>query len=523
MVNQPMIDRFRRYLQPDLVGGGCSGLFLALSFPSPDLTWLAWIGLVPLLLTMDQRPFRSGFAAGVAFFSVTLYWLNIVMTTYGGLNLFLSVAAYLMLVSYLALYFGVASWTASQLRRHRGVAITLSLPIVWVALEFVRAHALSGFPWANLGYSQYRWLTVVQIADLFGVYGVCFLLVLVNAVTALVVEALWRRSSEGIPFKSLVVALLLVGGAIGYGNFRLDNALDRRGEVWTTALIQGNIDQGAKWDSRYRWSIIDRYRSMTLEAAQEEPDLIIWPEAATPFFYQEPGRPRELVEELARQTGSHLLFGSPAYEYRGKERISFNSSYLLAPDGRELGRSDKVHLVPFGEYVPLKPLLPFVNKLVVGIGDFKPGDLQPLPLNGSELGVLVCYEAIFPELAREYVNRGADLLINITNDAWFGRSSAPWQHLAMSRFRAIENRVWLARAANTGISALVGPSGRVLQQGGLFNEQIVIGSVGLGADETFYRASGDALPWGCLLLMVFGLVWLRRGKGSKVDSAGSAA
>jgi len=517
-----MFDPLRRFLPLDVAGGGCAGLLLALSFPRPDLTWLAWIGLVPLFLTMDQRPFRSGFAAGVTFFAVTLYWLNIVMTTYGGLNLFLSVAAYLMLIAYLALYFGVATWTASQLRKHRGVAITFSLPIVWVALEFVRAHALSGFPWANLGYSQHRWLTVVQIADLFGIYGIGFLLVLVNAVIALVVRALWQRSPGDMPIKSLVIALLLVAGTVSYGHYRLDNAPDLRDETWSTALVQGNVDQGLKWDSRYRWSIIDRYRSMSLEAAQEKPDLIVWPEAATPFFYQEPGQPRELVSALPRQTGAHLLFGSPAYEYRDEERVSFNSSYLLDPDGRELGRSDKVHLVPFGEYVPLKPLLPFVNKLVVGIGDFKPGDLQPLALNGSELGVLVCYEAIFPELAREYVNRGADLLVNITNDAWFGRSSAPWQHLAMSRFRAIENRVWMARAANTGVSALIGPSGRVVVQGGLFNEQIVKGDVGLGARPTLYRALGDVLPWGCLLLTVIGLIWLRRGKGSKADSADSA-
>ena len=165
-----------------------------------------------------------------------------------------------------------------------------------------------------------------------------------------------------------------------------------------------------------------------------------------------------------------------------------------------LGRSDKIHLVPFGEYVPLGSLLTFVNKLVVGVGDFSPGKVKPLPLNGHTLGVLVCYEAIFPELARDYVRQGSSLLVNITNDAWFGRSSAPFQHLAMTRFRAIENRIWLARAANTGISALISPAGRVVESGPLFEAVRLTGKVGLGAEATFYTRFGDLLAYVCLFI-----------------------
>jgi apolipoprotein N-acyltransferase len=205
------------------------------------------------------------------------------------------------------------------------------------------------------------------------------------------------------------------------------------------------------------------------------------------------------------ETGASLLFGSPAYHRDPGGLRYLNSAFLLSPDAQLLGRSDKIHLVPFGEYVPLGSFLPFVNKLVTGIGDYSPGEINPLPIQGHQLGVLICYEVIFPELAREYVRQGSDLLVNITNDAWFGDSSAPWQHLAMARFRAIENRVWLARAANTGISAFISPSGRVVEQTSLFDTGFLVGKVGLGARPGLYSRMGDLVPGSFL---VIGLLWL---------------
>lgn len=503
--------RWRRFVKADLAWAALSGLLLALAFPQPGFAPLAWIGLVPLLLNCQRRPFLSGFVAGCGFFGAILYWVNLVMVNYGGLDPVLAFAAYLMLVGYLALYFGAATWSAVRLLQYRRIPFTLSLPFLWTAFEFVRAHALSGFPWANLGYSQVGVLSVMQIADLFGVYGIGFLVVLVNTVIAETIRTVRVRQFAQLPFKGLALASLLVIGTFSYGERQLALPSDPAAETWPVALIQGNIDQGVKWDPAYRRSILERYQRLSLEAATQQPDLIVWPEAATPFYFQDPGQPRDLVTELPRRTGAHLLFGSPAYELENGRPVSFNSSYLLAPDGRTVGRSDKVHLVPFGEYVPLQRFLPFIKKMVVGIGDFRPGVVQPLPLDGHDLGVLVCYEVIFPELARDYVNRGADLLVNITNDAWFGRSSAPWQHLAMARLRAVENRVWIARAANTGVTALISPRGEIVAQGGLFTEAIVRGSVGLGAGATLYRDIGDLLPWSCLLVSVIALVWLRRG------------
>ncbi len=488
-----------------------SGLILALSFPRPDIAAAAWVGLVPLFLVMGRRPFRSGFAAGIGFFGLVLYWLNIVMTTYGRLHPAFSVVAYLLLVCYLALFFGAATWAACRLRQHLKLSSVLTLPVLWVALEFVRSFFLSGFPWATLGYSQQGLLPMIQSADLFGVYGISFLLVLVNAVIAECCRFRSGNSPRTFPWRGVAVAALLVVANLGYGYWRLGQDLDGRPASLETAMIQGNIDQSVKWDPAHQQKTVDIYRDLSRAAhAESAAELIIWPESATPFYYQDGGDLSAAVTETARETGAFLLFGSPAYEVVNRQYQYLNSAFLLSGQGRALGRSDKVHLVPFGEYVPLGRFLPFINKLVVGIGDFAPGTVSPLPMNGHQAGVLVCFEGIFPELARDYVVKGSDFLVNITNDAWFGRSSAPYQHLAMTRFRAVENRIWVARAANTGISALIAPSGAVTAQTPIFQTLFLNGKIGLGAGGALYTRVGDVVPGAFLALSIWWLIRTRR-------------
>jgi apolipoprotein N-acyltransferase len=487
---------------------------LALSFPRLDLASLAWVALIPLFLVMHRRPFRSGFVAGAGFFAPVLYWLNIVMTTYGRMHPFFSLAAYLMLVGYLALFFGTATWAACRLKEKSGRSVLLTLPVLWVALEFLRSFLLSGFPWATLGYSQQSHLPFIQSADLFGVYGLSFLLILSNAVLARCLQAIRRRDFGALPRRALAVTAVLFAANLGYGYFRLTPEIDSREQRLRTALIQGNVDQAVKWNPAYDRTTIDTYRNLSRSAAMEGAlDLIVWPESATPFYFQEGKALSRQVEAVARSNGAYLLFGSPAYETANRRYRYLNSAFLLSGQGRFLGRSDKVHLVPFGEYVPLGSFLPFIDKLVAGIGDFSPGTVSPLPMNGSEIGVLVCYEAIFPELAREWVRHGSDLLVNITNDAWFGRSSAPYQHLAMTRFRAVENRIWIARAANTGISAFIAPSGRVTEQSPIFETLYLKGEVGLGARPTLYTRMGDVVPAFFLVLGIWWLVQTRRRLG----------
>ncbi len=482
-----------------------SGLSLALAYPRPDFSLLAWFALVPLFASMQHKPFRSGFVAGIAFFAVVLYWLNIVMTTYGRMHPFFSGAAYLLLVLYLSLFIGAVTWAACRLRERKGFSYVLTLPVLWVAFEYLRSFLLSGFPWALLGYSQQGWAAMIQSADLMGVYGISFLIVLFNA--ALAQLFVQRRQAGGrISWFHPALAVLLVALNLGYGFWRLQQSPEERSESLRVALVQGNIEQSMKWEPSHQQQTVDIYRRLSLQAEQEaKVDLIVWPESATPFYFQEDRALSRRVRQVANLSDSYLLLGSPAYERVGEEYRYLNSAFLLSPQAEVLGRSDKIHLVPFGEYVPFKKLLPFIDKMVVGIGDFSPGKVNPLPMNGSRIGVLVCFEGIFPELARNYVRKGSELLVNITNDAWFGRSSAPSQHLAMTRFRAVENRIWLVRAANTGISAIISPAGKIAGTTQIFEEAYLAGTVGLGASPTIYTRYGDILP---AIFLVVTATWL---------------
>jgi len=490
---------------PTLWTAAVSGGLLALAFPSPDLSFLAWVALVPLLLVMHHHPFRSGMVAGGVFFAAILYWVNIVMTTYGHLHPVLSAVAWLLLGAYLALFFAVVTWAACRLKESRDYPYALTLPVFWVAFEFLREFLLTGFPWASLGYSQHTSLALLQSADLFGVYGLSYLLVLVNTVIAewLLSRKLPRRHRH---VTALWFAVLLVAATWGYGHWRLGQDLDERPDRLKVTVVQANIPQDVKWLPEFKQETVRIYRDLSLSAARhDQPGLIIWPEAATPFYYQDANAWSEQVAALPGETGAGLLFGSPAYRKEPGGLRYLNSAFLLDAQGQLKGRSDKMHLVPFGEYVPLKRFLPFIDKIVVGIGDFSPGMISPLPLNGHQLGVLVCYEAIFPELARELVRQGSGLLVNITNDAWFGKSSAPWQHLSMARFRTVENRVWLARAANTGISAFIAPSGRIHAATELFVPATATFEVGLGARPGLYARTGDLIP---ILFLVVSVLWL---------------
>ncbi len=486
-----------RLVKPDriLIIAAGSGLLLAAAFPRPDLFPLAWVALVPLLLVMRYRPFASGLTAGAVFFATVLYWLNFVMTTYGGLQPVFSLLAYLFLVTYLAVYFGLATWIASRLETVLRLPYLLTLPPLWVALEYLRGTLFTGFPWAIIGYSQQNFSLAIQSSDVTGVYGVSLMLVAVNCAIAGVIAAPKSR----LAWLGVAAIITISISHFGYGVWREAQPLERRTEQLRVALIQGNIDQTQKWAPDHRKSSIDRYQDLSMQALEGRPDLVIWPEAATPFFLQDHSDLAAQVRQLPKQLNVSLLVGSPAYQQLSADKYQYyNSAYLFAADGEELGRSDKIHLVPFGEYVPLGKLLAFIDKLVVGVGDFSPGKVRPLPLNGHHLGVLICYEAIFPQLARKYVHQGSDLLVNLTNDAWFGHSSAPYQHLAMTRFRAIENRIWIARAANTGISALISPAGNVALAGPIFEPLQLSGSVGMGAEATFYTRFGDVFAYVCL-------------------------
>lgn len=482
-----------RYLLALLSGG-----MLALAFPEPGISALAWIAFVPLFLAAagasPGEGFRLGFTAGCAAYAGILYWLNIVMTTYGKLPLAASVALYLALAGYLALYPGIVIWLTRRCESKR-IGLMLSFPFLWVAGELVRSYLLTGFPWANLGYSQYRTLPLIQISDLTGVYGVSFLVAFANVVF----YRIWvsMRHRERYPVTGLLALLALIAATMGYGVIALSRP--EKGHLQRVLMVQGNIRQEQKWNPAFQQSTVATYERLTRKGGAGPGTLVVWPESALPFFMQSEPLHAARVKALAAELKSYLLTGSPAYDQEGEAVRYLNSAYLISPAGAVAGRSDKLHLVPFGEYVPLASLLPFVNKLVEGIGDFSPGKgVTPLKTGNGKIGVLVCFEGIFPEVARAYVENGATMLVNITNDAWFGRSSAPYQHLSMTVFRAVENRVPLVRAANTGISSVIDSKGHIRGMTPLFEEATLSGEVRMGTGGTFYSRYGDIFALLCL-------------------------
>ena len=269
------------------------------------------------------------------------------------------------------------------------------------------------------------------------------------------------------------------------------------------ALAQGNIPQNLKWNPLFQDQVMDTYRDLSLKAIPSKPDLIVWPEAAIPFYYSLDKIYSEFVKNIARNTGTPLLIGGPYLEIENKVRTSYNSAYLIANNGETLGRYDKIHLVPFGEFVPFQDILWFVNKMVEGIGSFGRGkQVGVFDLNSYKLGISICYEIIFPDLVRLQVDKGAQFLVNITNDAWFGKSAASYQHMDMVALRAVENRVPIVRAANTGITGTIDPTGNIRQTTELFKTDLVITDITPSQSvKTFYSRHGDLFCQACLLLM----------------------
>ncbi|MCC6847788.1 MAG: apolipoprotein N-acyltransferase [Deltaproteobacteria bacterium] len=496
-----------------------SGAGLALAFPVVDWAPVAWVALVPLLLAALGRgigaAFRAGWLAGVAFYLATLYWLVLTIGTYTNLSPLVSVGPLLLLCAFLALGFGIVA-AACEWARRRGIAIAFVAPAAWVVVEWIRTYILGGFPWVSLGYSQYRAIYLVQFVEVTGIYGLSALVVLVNVVVYTAVRR-WLAGAPPNTRAMLALASLLVA-LVGWGYWRVDDLAARpaRGTL-RVGFIQGNVAQDVKWDPAHQAATIDRYEALTRKAVADGAELVVWPETAAPFFFQQESDLRDRILDLARRLHVWLVVGSPAFSYDHATLRMHNRVYLVEPDGAADQFYDKMELVPFGEYVPLKSLFFFVDKVVEGVGDFRAGD-TPVVFRTARgnFGTLICYEGIFPDLTRRFVDGGADFLINITNDAWFGRTSAPYQHLAMATFRAIENRVPLVRVANTGFSAMVDADGTIRWRTGLFESAWRADSISWIGIQTFYARFGDVFVYGCFAWLV--LVAIVGGSG-RADAA----
>ena len=514
-----------------------TALLLAAAMPGRLGWWpLLFVALVPLLdLAVRERPGRSalgGLIAGFVYHLCLLYWIVFVLGRYGGLPLWLSVPALMLLSLYMASFPAVFAGLFSLLTSRGDAlppAVLLFAPALWVGLDWLRSVLFTGFPWMDLGYGLYSVPLLLQAADLGGHHLLTFCLVLINTLIFSGLKAWlgggqWQGRRELLPSAAAVFFLILVGGYSLIRAQQVESALAAAPRAMI-GVVQGDIAQDLKWSPEQKKATVEVYRRLSEQAVGESrPELLVWPETALPFF---PGNDPlfSRVTELAREHNVWLLTGAPSYSLASglqggsPENIIYaNSALLISPEGSVTARYDKQHLVPFGEYVPLKELLFFLRPLVESVGNFKPGTHgDPLAAGHLRLGTLICYESIFPDLARKSVASGANLLVNLTNDAWYGRSSAPHHSFAMAVLRSVETRRTLVRAANTGISGFITPLGRVISQRPLFEPLTLTEEVPLFTGNTLFVRFGHLFAPACLVFAALLVLYARytRERSSK--------
>jgi len=474
-----------------------SAFVLALAFPRTDWEAAAWFALMPLfVIGLGARPriaFAWGWLYGLTFFLVLLRWLDYTFRTYSEIPWPFTWGPLFLLAAWCGLHVALVSGVMSLIAHRRSPAWALAtVPCLWVGAEWLRGHLLGGFPWGTLGYSQYLRLPVIQIAELGGVHAVSFVLVAVNAALAGALVLSWRRAVTGLALTGALLAAVLT-----FGHSRL--AAPPRPAEAQIALMQPAIEQPLKWDPNHATVTLKIYLELTRQAAAGHPDLIVWPETAAPTPLRRDNGLLRTLAGLSGQLGMPLLIGSIDVEDGTPPRLR-NTAFLVTHGGIA-GRYDKIHLVPFGEYVPLSGVIGFVRGWAEFIAELEPGT-RAVVFAGppAPFGIVICYEGIFPDLFREFVNNGARVMVNMTNDGWFGRTSGPAQHLTMYPFRAVEHRIAVVRAANTGVSAFIAPSGQIVRHLGLFERGVLADRVPLRQGRTLFTRLGDWVAWLSLAL-----------------------
>ena len=502
---------------------GISGLLLILSFPSFNLYPLGWISLIPLLIALQstsswKSAFLHGYLTGAIFFLGLVYWIILL---YPFANIFLTTFAWLLLAAYLALYFGIFSALLHGFPWKSGLPFIFIVPALWTGLEWVRSWFLTGFPWGSMGYTQWNNLPAIQIASITGVHGVSFIVVLLNATIADIIHTYFisnnqpttPKTSSRITFHaSRFIPIVIVIACLVYGTHVLSKPVETAAST-KIALAPGNVPQLQKWDRTYWPQIFERYMKLVKAADAEEPDLIVLPETALRgeiFVLEGNVYIKELKEILTNQR-IYLLTGLTDYTEAPK---IYNSVYLLSPTGEKLSSYAKIHLVPFGEYVPITRHLPNFIQLSRGFESGKSIDLFPIPhTENRQMGVVICFESVFPDLCRKFVKKGASVMGILTNDAWFDGTACPEQHLAMAPLRAVENRTAVFRCANGGISCIIDAFGRTITTPILASdtENFLIERIPLSDHGgTIYTHYGDWFPISCFLASVLLILYHHR-------------
>jgi len=499
-----------------------SGLAMGLAFPKFDYGLLAWVALVPLFYAIEgqsmRRVFWWAYLQGFASYIVSLYWIPIPLHDFADVPMQYAIFPMLALAGIVAINTAVAIWAGEFVARRTRIPSVITMPVAWAAIEWFRTYVPAAFPWNLLGYAAYKNLELIQFAEFTGVYGVSALIVFFNAVVYVVIS---RRGGYRLQTISLSTLTAMMIAMVAFGAWRINNIKHAPTTgSFKAAMVQGNIPQSLKWDPKFLPQSYGVYQDETVEAAKSGADLIIWPEAAAAFLFQpddlypaalaSDAEYRTALLTLARNISKPILFGAPALARADGQLGFYNRAYLVSAEGKgEVDAYyDKIELVPFGEYVPARAILGyFVNKVVNGFGDLLPGNKQTLfDFQGAKLGILICYESIFPDLTRREVNAGADVLVNVTNDAWYGESSAPYQVLAMAAMRSVETKVPMVRVANTGFSTLIEPSGLITNRTPLFQRGMVVVKVPWRPVRTLYTIVGDLFAEICFVLMAIGLI-----------------
>ena len=488
----------------DIILSCASALLLALSFPVFNISFLAWAAFVPLFVSLENKSrfqsFALAYISGFVFWLGTIYWL-----------VHVTAAGMFVLAMYLAFcwgFFGLLICLAGSLRKPLAV---LFIPAVWVLLEYLRSYALTGFPWALVAYTQSQATALIQFSDITGAWGVSFLVLMVNAAAYIILSSL--RSGKAFKKTQLVIACCVFLCAYIYGMTRISSVSRINSDPSrpvSVSVIQGNIPQEIKWDNRAGEYIMNTYSGLSRRAVADKPDLIVWPEAAVPAILSEGSDYKRGLEGLVSSMGVPLLTGAVTQS----NGSYFNSAVLFEQNAPEQ-QYDKIHLVPFGEYIPLRSVFGFLET-IVPIGEVQRGvDYRVFRLGGADnaygpaFSVLICYEDAFPDISRRMALNGAQFLITVTNDAWYQRTSAPYQHFQASVFRAVENRMWMVRSANTGVSGFIRPDGTtagiVVGQGGnaIFNAGYLTGQIRVARGaSTVYTMLGDWFIAVALLIAV---------------------
>jgi apolipoprotein N-acyltransferase len=487
-----------------------SGIALSFSFPNYNLPLLAWIAIALLMLasigarTCDAALF--GFINGALFYPLSLPWIATVMRQYGNNISWLAADGILALMTLAGTLFPLvfAILVARVSKKNIGIACALA-PFLWVALEFGRANLpIIGFPWNLLGYAASGNLAFLQLTSITGIYGLSLLVAAFNASLAWMLASPSRKSRRITIGAAVALIVIAIFGPHFVPQARADHVAH---------LVQTDLPQEEMYPSNWMQihaADMAQLESISIQAARQKPGVIIWPEVPAPFSLQDP-QFAAIADQIARQSGQDFLVGvvdwSGAARFQGN---ASNSAVLLDPNGQRQFTYDKIHLVPFGEYVPLRKYLFFAHSLIDSIGDFTPGrEYSVGTLDGGRFSVFICYEAIFSSEIRRFAKNGAQLLINISNDGWFGRSSAPPQHVMMARVRAVENHRWLLRCTNTGFTVDVDPYGRIVAHLPRFTRGQLDAPYAFRSDETLYTRFGAWLAWLSLIaaiaLLILGL------------------